>query len=166
MVIWETFRKCPILPSLVQATFWPALKMIKSLLPQLWVFWLCLACLFPTGVQLVVGVNKLKMWSELAPLPFQAKVLSAQCASNVPAMNQLHSEGSGLLSSIYQAGLEESVVALAPCPAHLADPLKPFKHVGPLVSTFASHINKLRLLPCWCYLIRVPTIMTGFRIEL
>lgn len=108
--------------------------------------------------------QKLKMWSELAPLPFQSKVLSAQFASSVPAMSQLHSEGSTLLSSIYQAGFGRARCGFGTMSSSLGRPAEAIKHTDSLASTFASHINSFGSLPC--YFIRVPAIMTGFRIKL
>lgn len=75
MVIWE-YRKFSILAKLVQATFWPfwPWKWVNHDYPD-WESFGCVSPrLFPTGIQLVVGVNKLKMLSELAPLPFPSPV--------------------------------------------------------------------------------------------
>lgn len=115
--------------------------------PRRWVFWSSLACLFLTGVQLVVGVTRLRMWSELAPLPFQSKVLSAQCASSVPAMNQLRREGSTLLSSISQAGFGRARCGFGTTWSSLGRSAEAIKRTDPLASTFASRINSLGSLP-------------------
>lgn len=48
----------------------------------------------------------------------------------------------------------------------LAGQLEPFKHVGPRLSAFVSHINSSVYLPCQRYFMRVPTVMTGFRRKL
>lgn len=88
------------------------------------------------------------MWSQLAPLPFESKVLSVQCACSVPAMNQLHSEGSTLLSSIYQAGFRSGFGTTL---SSLGRPAEAIKHTDSLGSTFASHINSVDSLSC-CFM--------------
>lgn len=51
-----------------------------------------------------------------------------RCASSVPAMNQIHSEGSILLSSIYQAGFGRARCGFGTMLSSLGRPVEAIKH--------------------------------------
>lgn len=124
----------------------------------------------PASLIQLFGISKLRKWSELSTLPFQPKVLSVRCAWGFPAMNQPHSLGQRIIVLAYRAPSSRQVEGecrgFDTACSLLAGQMEPFKHVGPRLSTFVSHINSSVYLPRQRYFMRMPTVMTGFRRKL